>query len=494
MPANSIQWSVGLDTVNFSKALNGIGKAVEGQTKTMRNMLLGVAGVFGVGFGVKEIGGLIGRSLELGKNLESLSRESGFTAGQINLMTHALDRSGMSAEGATAIMSGLREKLFQAQEHLGGTQQAFQALGLSMEEMRGMAPEKQFETLAIAINSVKNPLMRTQAATAMLGAEGAKAIANFQVGDIEKSAKLFGKSIRGMDAGAANLARAHDAMKRITSTGQEFFNAMVAKLAPTFEAVATKLEDLIPSFLEAAEKFGNKIQGAFEVLIGLIKTGQITEALKLSFEIAVRYMADKLVQTFSFMFKFLQTGFMKAIHNLVSFLEGALLKALVTAMKPLTWLPKWLGGNEWKQFSEIENKKAEGKFKPEVITGGDIAKMWDDAAMGIFSDPALGDRLGKLFKDSAKTGAKVIETVTKAAKANRPGEIPGKGLFYGPIITAFDSFRKVGANIGAGVMDMPRRQLDKLTEISSTLKEMHRRGSGGPLSSGATGGLILVGA
>ena len=543
--ANHLEFTIGSDGAPFAKGMKAIEKSASEASKRIQGVLIKAGAVLAVAFGVKSFAGAVAGAVATGKELDSLGRQSGIAAEEIDLMTHALDRSGQSAESTVGILEEMRGKLRGVEQGIEADQLLFTSLGLKVDDLKGKKMPEQFAMIAEKVNAIRDPIQRAAAATAIFGANGAKAVANFNAGDIERAAKLFGTNARAMADAAPALARTSDAVHRVMQSGEVFVSTVVAKLAPAFEFVAAQMEELLPQLQDVAATVGEKLQTAFEVIVGLFKEGKLGEALKLSFEVGAREGANLLAQVMTFAGRILGeavfaafqvissgkifSGFAKAFESVGKFLTGVLLEAFKT---PIKWFQDRLqavieqamellakigiGPEGFKARSVAEIEKAnEGKVEigtmggiksaDELIMALDeagegfgkfdftafddlmkgIPAAWKESATDAFSNPEAKAKLADLFAQAQKTGAATVKAFTKPLETKRPGE-GGAAVAATIRETSFDAFRRVGGGLASGATTIAQRSLDRLTGIDDKMKELVSKLSdtGGGLSGG----------
>jgi hypothetical protein len=274
--------------------LRGMWNLVTSLTKAV--ILLGTA------IGAALAGGMM-FAVERIKELNSLSRETGFAAADIYLLEKALFRTGLSAQSTANLMAKMRESMT-----FGVEPQLIQNLGLNLDALRKLPVTEQFAKLAETINRIENPIVRAKVATQLLGAEGAKAVANFQKGDMDLARKMFGGTTEAVAKTEAAVAMAHDNWNLLKNGVTAFFDRIVARLGPVLENLSKWFVDvLIPKAQEWADSIGNTLSNMIKTLVGLYSLGSLREALKLGFELVVRHLGNRLIQVFQFGVSFFQT-------------------------------------------------------------------------------------------------------------------------------------------------------------------------------------------
>ena len=121
-------------------------------------------------------------------------------------------------------------------------QKAFGRLGLSMTDLAGLSPERQFELISQRIMALPTAAERTAAAMAIFGRQGAMAmglIADASSGAISEVAKLREQlGLNLTDTQVKGIEMMNDAIGRMSLVFQGFINQFLAQLAPAITTVA----------------------------------------------------------------------------------------------------------------------------------------------------------------------------------------------------------------------------------------------------------------
>lgn len=413
-----IGFTMGVDFASFTKGMKAAQQQAEVAAANMKKVLLEAGAVLAVAFGVGKFEKMVVGVMEAGKSLDSLSRQSGIAAGEIGLMTHALDRSGQSIESTTGIMEDMRGKIYELNHGSTEAARTFARLGLSTDDFIGKGLPEQFALIAKKVNELGDANLRTMLSEQALGAAGAKAAANFNSEDITRAAKLFGVSSKAMADASPALAQASDAFKRIQEGGKMFFEIIVSKLAPIFEKVAVTLEEVLPYLEEAADEFGKGLETGVTILVEAFKEGKIGELLSLSLELALMKAAD------------LALGLIKGAI-------AALGEGLGQAMSIMA------EGDFWFGFSDAMI----GAFK---IAGNTLGKM----LLSIFDLPirsfqaglqyALEHVIAAFQTDFGKATMKILDAISPVAGAGLRALTQGEGMK----VHSYDDLLKQTASVG----------------------------------------------
>lgn len=524
--------SLGLDFANMQKGLATVEKAVKSSMATIRNVVIATAAAIGVGLTIKGVAGGIGSAIAYGKELDSLSRQTQVTVKEIVIMQHALDRTGLSAEETADVMATLRNNLIQGATGFGETGNALNRLGIDFAKLKTMGIPEQFAYIAGEVNKITNPLVRTTIATQIFGAAGAKAVANFQSGDLAQAIRLFGANAERMQKAAATMAFIQDAWNRIKGAGTEFFNALTTKIAPLIKPVLDHLEEIIPQVIDAGAKFGEYIANAVKVLVEAFKEGKLMELIGVTLSAAFRTAGDTLIGVIQGAMDFagnllkqlfggstlgeaLKYGFLYALAafeakflSVFRFAIALFGAGIETAIdKFVALLPKSaqqaLGFDPARTAIDFgqrlkENIDAAGTLGPEGNTINDAISAANDladefgkkasdafnikdlkAAVDAFKE-GFSKGVGQNIFDSKEAQDKAGALIKGLLKnfvlpegkpiAPRPGTGPDAKTLRPGLNMNFDELRRIGGGIGGTVQNIQQSQLDALKQIANNTK------------------------
>lgn len=149
------------------------------------------AGGIAVTIAASAVAASVVKAISTGAEIGDLAERYGIGTTAIQQLSYAAKQSGTDLD---TLVAGIRNM----QKGLGGGTlgDELKALGISMQTIRGLAPEKQFEIIGDAIGSLPDPAQRTAMAMKIFGKAGAELIPLF--GNITEHTERFNKSGRGM--------------------------------------------------------------------------------------------------------------------------------------------------------------------------------------------------------------------------------------------------------------------------------------------------------
>lgn len=248
----------------------------------------------------------LGMSMTSFQNLGQVAEEAGVSMGQMGtLLTFMTRNLGNLANGSTS------------------AQKAFGQLGLTMSDLAGLSPERQFELISQRIMALPTAAERTAAAMAIFGRQGAAAmglIADASGGAVSEVAKLREQlGLNLTDTQVKGIEMMNDAVGRMSLVFQGFINQFVAGLAPAITTVANLF---VQFFAENASGFSMATSLAY----GL---GQAIRFIAGS--VTFLYGAFQVLSSFVGVFI---TGALKAFEG-VTWALGNMLSAMADAAEAL---------------------------------------------------------------------------------------------------------------------------------------------------------------
>lgn len=254
--------SLGLDKTAFVKGL----KAAEGQLKafgaSIRNIGAGVAAA-GTAVGGAMLG-FVKHFANVGDELLNMSQRTGFSVEALSELRFAAGQAGATLEDIEAGAKGMEKLLSGVGEGGRNAADTLSDLGLTLADLQGLSPEKQFEKLGDAVAAVPDPAKRAALAMEVFGKSGTKLLPLLTEG-VRKGremAKALGVTFTTNDAKRANA-----------------FNTALGSLLQVVEAVtihigsalADEVKGFIEKVTEGAVKIINFVKANKEMIVAVAK-------------------------------------------------------------------------------------------------------------------------------------------------------------------------------------------------------------------------------
>jgi hypothetical protein len=184
---------------NIEKKFTALGSMIAGWGKGL--MAAGVA-VLTPLIGLAKVTG------EMGETFNNMSKRTGVSVEALSELAYAASQSGTDIESLENGIKRMQRSLEAAASGEKNSVEALQALGLSVQQLAGMTPDRQFRAFADAIAAVQSPAERTALAMEIFGKHGTSLIPILSQGSIAidalmKRARELGLTMSTTDAQAA---------------------------------------------------------------------------------------------------------------------------------------------------------------------------------------------------------------------------------------------------------------------------------------------------
>jgi hypothetical protein len=262
-------------TAGLTKAQAALGKlGAIGVPVMAAGFAAAAAAAAGLAVGIK-------KAVDIGGALSELSARTGVAAGELRVLQMAFERAGLSADKVGPAINKMQRAIIEAGQGSKTAQDALANLGLSVEQLSGLSPDKQFEAIGQAINGISNPAAQAAAAMQIFGRSGGEMLALF------KDSGALGDAARAIGSQADLLTRNANLFDRAS----DILNTIGSKLEGFFVGVADQVVPAILPLLEAADGLdfagiGQSLGEGIAFALTAITSGQIgnllTAQLKLS--------------------------------------------------------------------------------------------------------------------------------------------------------------------------------------------------------------------
>jgi hypothetical protein len=253
---------------------------------------------------------------------------------------------------------------------------AFETIGLSVDELMGMAPEDQFRAVASAISDIQDPAAQAAAAVDLFGRTGVELLPLFasNLEEVEARAARLGIVLSGDQTAA--VEQMNDALSLVSKTFDGIIGQVTANLAPVVTALAEEFLSFVESFNGFGGEGGSGIADALTE--GLLDFAEYMAGI---FDAAISQFGEfgATLQTAASVFEFVGNIFvavgesLRVVFNIFELVGNGIAIALGAFLEQLgSWIDSDLE-TFGKQFKE--NAIAAGKQN---------AKDLQSAAVGVF--------------------------------------------------------------------------------------------------------------
>jgi hypothetical protein len=234
----SIQGKLGLDIAGLQRGVS----AAQGELKKLASEATGATGAFGrmatavgpagmaiavaAGAATIAVGALaaglavaVSRTLEYGGHLTDLAAKTGISTTSLQTLGHVGSMVGVS-------MDEIGNAVGKMQRNLVNGSEAFAKLGLSIADLRAMAPEKAFEEISQKIASIKDPAGQAAAAIEVFGRSGVSLLPAMK----ENMAQLRAEAMRLGFVMSKDMVASADALGDRFTTLNSTFQGMIRNI------------------------------------------------------------------------------------------------------------------------------------------------------------------------------------------------------------------------------------------------------------------------
>lgn len=228
-----------------------------------------------------------------GSQLDDMSQRTGASVETLSELSYAFKQSGLDSETLEASLKKMNKGIGDLANGEKGAVDSFNALGLSMSDLKGKSPDQQFELIISKLGSLKSITEQTTAVNAIFGKSGADLIP--LIGNIEElrqKARDLGLVMSTEDAQAA--AALGDAMDNVGAASQSLINKIGAALAPTLIDLADKTMKYAKAAGDWIAKNRGLIVTVGAVAVGIVAVGGAVLGLGAAFTVAGTAMTGTL--------------------------------------------------------------------------------------------------------------------------------------------------------------------------------------------------------
>lgn len=213
----------------------------------------------------------VSKSLERMDNLVDVADSIGITTDSLISLRFAAEQGASSAEGMDSALGTMVKNVGLTGMGVGRAAASIKELGLNVDDLQGMAPDKMFATFAEAISKVEDKTEQAAIASRIFGDEGQKLLSVLRGGSAglamtDAQAEALGLHL---GEGARRAAEAHDALQRAGGAAQAMGDAIAIELAPSIIKLVDLLERNRSKVAEFAGFLGYVAEQAAEGALAL---------------------------------------------------------------------------------------------------------------------------------------------------------------------------------------------------------------------------------
>ncbi|HUW30280.1 MAG TPA: hypothetical protein VM223_01570, partial [Planctomycetota bacterium] len=260
---------LGTDNKNLEKGLKAAQRRLREFGSTVR-----AAGtwLFAAGGGILGGLGLAAKTFaDYGDSLSKMSQRTGLGVEALSKLAFMAQQSGSSLEVVEMGVRVMQRSIYDASQGLKTATDAFAELGMSVQDLQGLAPEKQFNLLAERLAGVEDATFRAAIAQKLFGRSGTQLLPLFASGaagirELNEQIERFGLIITEKDVAAAV------ALKNKVGLLFSVFKAVTFKVGA---ALAGRLGILLDSASKTIARIGMWLERSPGWVISVAKLGVV---------------------------------------------------------------------------------------------------------------------------------------------------------------------------------------------------------------------------
>jgi hypothetical protein len=285
--------SVGSLFIDLRASTKGLKKDVDKAVqKTRRLINKGFKTAFVAGIaGAAALAASISQAADRIDHLAKTADKLGVPIQRLQALQRAGELTGVSVNTMNMAVQRMTRRVSEAANGTGEAVKALKELGLDAQQLANMSPDKQFQSIANAMQNVSSQGDRVRLAMRLFDSEGVSLVNTLAQGSafIDETAKRLtklGVTLSRIDA--AKVEMAGDAFSELKLVSQGVTNQLAIQFAPVIKEIATLIsdsaaetggfKDRVISFVDVAVTgfayVGNVLRG-WEVIV---KTGRVAYA------------------------------------------------------------------------------------------------------------------------------------------------------------------------------------------------------------------------
>lgn len=312
--------TLSLDTSSYEKGLDASSEKATGFGSKFGTVMKGTMGVVaGVTAGVTAMSGAFVKSAKdvtaYGDNIDKMSQKLGLSAEAYQKWDYVMQISGTDIDGMAMGIKTLTNKLDSARNGGKKAQEAFKALGLSMEDLEGASREEVFEKTIKAFQGMEDNAERASLANKMFGRSGQELIPLFNTtaeatDELMQKAQDYGM-VMSDDAVKAS-AEFNDSLTTLGQTATGLKNRLMGEFLPSLTIVTDGLSKVFTGDMSGADAIVEGIKSVIQEI-----TGKLPEIMELGGKI-VGGLTEAIMQSAPMIFEqgaTIITGFVQSLSE-----------------------------------------------------------------------------------------------------------------------------------------------------------------------------------
>jgi hypothetical protein len=224
-----------------TRVFKALKKGMRGVVSAGAKVGAGIAAGFAVA--TAAVIALTNKVLQLGDDLGKTADRLGVTTEELSSLRHAGQLAGLAINDIDRALQFMQRNLAEAVDGTSTQADAFDKLGISLENIQKLSPADQMQEIVGALEDIEDQSTRVQVAMDIFGRSGAQVL-NMTAGGLaeaRKEAEMFGIAMSRADA--KQMEKINDSITRVKAAIQGAAISLVKQFSPALETVTGKIAE-----------------------------------------------------------------------------------------------------------------------------------------------------------------------------------------------------------------------------------------------------------
>lgn len=299
-----LEVEIGADTSKLKGGLNKANNLIKGFSKNIANASFAMAkytsALTAAGVAMSSV--FVNKQLDAIDALAKTADGLGITTQKLQALHHVGQLTGSTTEEINKSLARMERRLGEVARIGGAGALALEDMGVSIDDIIKLTPDKQLEALSSALVGVENQAVKASIANDIFGRSGLKMLKLMEelkdkgLTPAQRELEQLGFSMNRIDA--AKVEAANDSMLRFNKAIQSVFQRLAVHLAPILEGISNEFLVMIKNSGGADKVMGDMVDS---MVSGF---GLVADAVT----IVVRIIT-KVANAVSFVFEKVSAGF-----------------------------------------------------------------------------------------------------------------------------------------------------------------------------------------
>ncbi len=244
----------------FGETISGWGKKLAGIGTAVAAPLVGFAKAFASG----------------SKELQTMSQRTGVSVAALSELGYAAQLSGTDMEALEVGIKRMQKTIYGAATGSKQATEALAALGLTVEDLRGLSPDQQFKLIADKLAAIQSPAVRAALAMQIFGRQGTQLLPMLTQGAAGIEAMQEEARKLGLAASAADVAvgvKLEESLATLWKVLQKLAATLGSAIAPLLTECANWLIDIVVKATAWVKQNKELIVTIFKVAVVVVAAG-----------------------------------------------------------------------------------------------------------------------------------------------------------------------------------------------------------------------------